>query len=70
MSCGVRGVVDELGESNVVHAVKEIGGVDVIVVIEMEVEVAGENVVVEVYGEWAMKSAMKLQKAGCGPGGR
>ena len=50
VSCGVSGVVDELGESDV-HVVKEVGGVGVVVVVEVKVDVPEEYLVTGVYGE-------------------
>ena len=52
MSCGVRGVVDELGEAYVVQAVEEVLGILVSGVIQVEVEVAEEYVIFGVDGEW------------------
>lgn len=67
-ACSVPGVADELGESGVVHAVKEVGTIDVIVVVEMEIGFAEENVVVGVIGRGVMKSVILLQQARRGPG--
>ena len=47
VACDVRGVTDELGEVDVIHVVKEGGGVGVVEVIKVKVEGPKEYVVME-----------------------
>ena len=49
--CGVRGVVDELGEAYVVQAVKEVLGIQVGGVVQVEIEVSEEYVIFGVDAE-------------------
>ena len=51
VACDVRGVADELGEADALHVVEEGGGVGVVEVVEVEVEVPIEYVVIGVYSE-------------------
>ncbi|KAJ1169043.1 hypothetical protein NDU88_000950 [Pleurodeles waltl] len=60
----------DLGASDAVQAVEVVGGIDVIVVIEMKVEDIEKNVVLESMTGVVMKSAMMLQMAGYCPGGQ
>ena len=46
VTCDVRGVVSDLGETDVLHVVEEGGGV-----VDVKVEVPEEYVVIGVYGE-------------------
>ena len=63
VTCGVRGVVDQLGEFEVVHIVEEGGGFSIVVVVEVKVEVPEEYVVVRVYGNGGDKICDEVAEA-------
>ena len=48
---GVGGIVDKLGETQIAHTVEEVGGVGVVEVVEVEVEVTEKDVVFGFYCE-------------------